>query len=372
MNPNLPDDSDDNDNTPDQQDQTGWTDKLKTVLAAMGQAGSGLMNSPAGQIASVATDPLGSLMHAATGPIGQQVAGAELPKVAPAVNTMAGNTVIPQQAPATPPPAPMPMPQAAPTSAPQPVQQAPATPPPAAAPASGTGAPPVADLLSKITGNDSSVMQALQTQLQDHDKKAKFAQALAIIGDTLGNMGQARAGQTPEGFTGLKAIQGISDADRQHMIDALPAKLASDPSSQTSRLAQAQLAMAMRISPSDPRYATIAKMPAGAILQQMPQLTDVVKAGIDREKNAIMVQQGNQANRLKEEENQIAEANARRQQQTANQSAAAGALKDLSPLNPANWDVLSKAKRTLKNSFSSGQGEQSFQHPNGSIITKVN
>lgn len=361
MNPNLPDDSDDTDQT-----TTGpsFADKLKSVLTAMGQAGSNLMSSPVGQAASVATDPLGSLLHAATGAPGQQVMNTELPKVASAMNSMTGSNAVPP----TPPPAPMPAPvQAAPQVAPasQPVQQQPVTP-------KAPTTPPAADLLNRITGNDAGVMQGLQEQLKNQDKKAKFAQALAIIGDTLGNMGQARAGQTPEGFTGLKAIQGINDTNRQHLLDTLPAKLAGDPNSQTSRLAQSQLAMAMKIGPNDPRYAAIAKMPAGAILQQMPQLTEVIKAGLEREKNSIMANQGAQANKLKEEEIKVSEANSKREQQTANQNAATSTLKDLSPLNPFNSDILSRAKQTLKNSLGGGQGGQSFTHPNGSIITKVN
>jgi len=323
--------------------QPSWQDKLQSVLSAMGAAGK------------QAIAPLGLGSPSSDAVMSGAANAAQTPGIAQSINAVIPSANLQDSAPRTPLPAPQPAPV---TPTPPPSQSAstqtvPAQ--PSAQPVNNSKPSPT-DLISKLTGNDSDTLQALTKQLQDHDTRAKFAQALAIIADTFGNIGEAGAGRTPQGFTSLAAIKGVNDQRRQQLIDSIPQKLAADPNSQTSRFAQMQVIKAMGLQPNDPRYATIMKTPAGVLIQQMPQLNDSIKTRLEAEKNQIMSQQANSESKLRAEEIQAEENKSKREQQVANQNAANATIKDLSPANPSNWGLLQKAKQTLGNSLGGGQG----------------
>lgn len=228
--------------------------------------------------------------------------------------------------------------------------------------------PDPVQLMQSMVGNDPNQYQQLIQSLQDSDKRDKFADALAIIGDTLGNMGQAKAGQTPAGFTSLNAVQGLQGQNRQRMMDQLQMKVAADPNSQSSKLAQQTLAQAMNIKPDDPRMQAISQMPAAAIMQQMPPMTDAIKLQLARESNQLAQAQLQSSIKDREAQLQIAGA----QQQTARQVQQGTNAKDLltgtSSLNPLNWGMQAQAKQTL----AGGQGQQSAPQPHAQDAVAVN
>jgi len=219
-------------------------------------------------------------------------------------------------------------------------------------------APTATDILGKLTDNDSSKMQALLASLKDQDKRSAFAQALGVIGDTFGNMGMAKAGQRPEGFTTPQMIAGMNQQSKQAQIENLTQSLAADPNSQTSKMAQQTLMQSMGIKPGDPRAARIMAMPAQAITQMLPQMTDAVKNNIEKEKNLIEAKRADleAQNQAAMRQNQAAELV--RQNQLAQANIAGGAVKELSPLNPTNWPILGAAKQNLQNVLGGNQTQQ--------------
>jgi hypothetical protein len=327
------------------QPETDWQDKLKTVLAAM-------TNSPGAKVLGAVTDPVGSALRA-----GAVAAPTVLQAEAPPIQNLASNL----SGGALPPSSPTPAPNIAPTSLSSP-PQAPVMPsqPPTAEGAGASASPdapttsqrpPAVDILNKLTDGDGAKMSALLASLKDQDKRSAFAQALGVIGDTFGNIGQAKAGQHPDGFQTPDLINKMNETSKKNQIDNLTQSLASDPNSQTSRMAQSTLLQSMGIKPGDPREAKIRAMPALAITQLLPQMTDAVKNNIEKEKTALQSKQMGEENKLKQQELGVSVANSERAQQTANQQGAGATLKDLSPANPANWSVLSKARQTLSNSL---------------------
>lgn len=337
----------------DKSTDTEHEDKKKAVMQAMGYDDGGavqpqqpslwdrITSSPLATIANGVSDitsllggnPSPAVSDLSTSPAVQNYAQ----KIAP-IAQRAGSELTNGAIPAPAPQAPAPQPAPAPAPAPQPTQQA------ASAPAPQPSAKPQAmDLLSKLTDNDSDKMNALISNLQDHDKRAAFAQALAVIGDTFGNMGNAKAGQSPEGFTGLKAVQGITDQDRQRMIDQLQMKLASDPNSQTSRLAQQILMQGMNIQPNDPRAKAIMAMPAQTIMTQMPQLGEMVKVQLGHEANQLAQKQLESSIADRQAQLEIARENAGVQMAKQQGDLTAGLAKDTSIFNPLHYKAQNAA-----------------------------
>lgn len=297
------------------QPEMDWKDKLKEVMSKM-------MTSPAAKVAGAAMDPVGTALRtgAAAAPA---IVNAELPALKEAAAPMLGLESAPPTPVSAAPAVKEPMPQAA--SAPAPQQ--------AAAPAaSAAPKPPAMDLLQKLTDGDGTKMQALMEHLKDQDKRAQFAQALGIIGDTLGNMGMAKAGMRPGGFETTDMLGKMNEASRKRQIDNLTQTLASDPNSQTSRMAQATLMQAMGIKPGDPREAKIRAMPAMSITQMMPQMNESIKTGLEREKNMIEARKADVASTDRNREIGVQEQNAKRAEEGANTTAAADILKNTSSL----------------------------------------
>lgn len=331
--PALPDDS--------------WQDKLQAVLKAMGMGASDAVSSvlPGTQALTNAVAPAAA-------------SAASTPGVAPAVNEALGSNL--PEPPAPPMPAPDKSANAPTDEGPGPndsAPKAPSTPP--VAPVTPPVAPTAADVMTKLTDGDGPKMQALLGQLKDQDTKSKFANALAIIADTIGNVGNVKAGQAPEGFTSTKLVGALADKQRQHQLDLIGQRLAADPNSQTSQMAQMTLAQSMGIGPNDPRLAKIKAMPALAITQMIPQMTDAVKNNIQKESQQMQAKNMAKENELKGQEIAVSEANAKREQQTANTTAAANVLKDTSPWNPANSRMRGAAQQTLTNTLSGGSSDNS-------------
>lgn len=325
-------------------------DKKAVVAKAMGMASGGLVdrleNSPIGQAASALFDPVGTAVNAATA-AAPQILRTEAP-IAQRAASVATDGAVP--APAAPvQAAPAPMPQAAPV-APAPVQAAPQPKPVA------QGKPDPVDLMSRITNNDSDTMNALLDHLKDSDRRGNFAQALAVIGDTLGNMGNAKAGMTPQGFTSTKLVTDQNAVNRGRIQDDTKARIAADPNSQTSHMAQTALLQAMNIPQNDPRAKQIMAMPASTIISTMPQLTDGVKLQLERESNALQgkiaentagfqkAQMSNDAARLKNEETNTATT-----QQNDALERDIDIRKNNSPLNPFNAGIRDAATTDLTN-----------------------
>src|SRR4029077_8513014 len=107
------------------------------------------------------------------------------------------------------------------------------------------GKPSPVEMVQKLTDGDGEKMKALLQSLQDQNKRNAFAQALGVIGDTLGNVGQARAGQRPEGFSTAKSIKERGKKTGEQQIQNLQQQLPSDPKSQTPKAAQMTMAQAM-------------------------------------------------------------------------------------------------------------------------------
>lgn len=224
------------------------------------------------------------------------------------------------------------------------------------APVATPAKPSATDLMQKLTDGDGAKMSALLASLKDQDKRSSFAQALGVIGDTFGNMGMAKAGQRPEGFTTPQMLQGVNEASKKSQIENLTQSLASDPNSQTSKMAQQTLMQSMGIGPNDPRAKRIMQMPALAITQMMPQMTDAVKANVEKEKNLIEAKKTDVTQQLEREKIAVEEANSKRLAQTANVTASNDVLKDLSPANPMNWGVRGQAKDVIGTNMGSSGG----------------
>lgn len=311
--------------TPDPND-SDYSDKLKAVMQAMGMNNAPSIPSPVGPSA-------GFDVNINSAPL--KMAG-DAPSVTPAPNPP------PLEAPA---PAPQPV-----MPAPAPVQAAPAVP--------KSATPPAVDILSKLTDGDSSKMQALIAQLQDSDKKTQFAKALAIIGDTFGNMGQAKAGQRPDGFTSTELVSGMAKENKANAVDMLTKQLASDPNSQTSRMAQMTLMQSMGIKQGDPRAAAILKMPAASIAQMMPQMTDAVKNNIEKEKNLIEAKKTDVTQSLEKDRIAAEAANAARATKVAETNAANDVLKNVGMVGGVfNPGVRSGALNTLKRNMGGNGGD---------------
>jgi len=159
-------------------------------------------------------------------------------------------------------------------------------------------APAATDIMSKLTDNDPSKLQALLGQLKDQQTRGKWAEALAVIGDTLGNVGQAKAGMAPSGFTSTNLVQGMNKQNQADLTTNVQAELANDPNSQTSKWAQNALATAMNLQPGAPKLAVLSKTPAAVILQQMPQLSEAFKLQVQREANTLQQNQSNASTKL--------------------------------------------------------------------------
>lgn len=328
--------------TPDSSDP-GYAAKLEAVLQAMGMGAKAAI-APLMPSINAPTTPVPAALNP-TGSIQAPIPPSPTPSSEDAPDLAAGTPN-----------------SGAPSPAPAPVANVPK--PPVAVPATQT--PPAADLLNKITDGDGAKMQALLAQLQDNDKKSKFANALAIIGDTLGNVGNARAGMTPQGFTSTKLVGDIADANRKKSLDMIGQQLASDPNSQTSQLAQMTLIQSMGLQPNDPRIAKIKTMPAMTITQLVPQMTDAVKNNIEKERNLIQAKQLDQAHKEKQQEIAVSEVNSQREAKTAQTNAANDALKNVGVTNDlfsSGPSVRAAAKNTLMQNLG---GQQS------NVITATN
>lgn len=237
-----------------------------------------------------------------------------------------------------------------PVASPQPVAQTPAAPvaPPKAQPEMGGKPDPVA-LMSKLTDNDSDKLNALLGQLKDSDKRGAFAQALGVIGDTLGNVGQARAGMAPSGFTSTKLLTDQNDTNRGRIGDNIKQQIAADPRSQTSQLAQMSLMQAMNIKPNDPRAKAILAMPAATIVQQVPQLGDSIKLQLERESNALQSQQLESNIKDRDVQLQIASDTQKVQERKNRGDLAANVAEHTSVFNPAHYAAQKAALSGIDN-----------------------
>ena len=228
--------------------------------------------------------------------------------------------------------------------------------------------PSPVELVQKLTDNDSDKLTGLLQSLQDQNKRNAFAQALGVIGDTLGNVGQARAGQTPSGFSTAKNIQEMGEKTNQQSLENMQQQIAANPQSQTSQAAQMTMATAMGIKPGDPRMAQISKMPASSIMQTIPQMTDAVKNNISKESNYIQAASADAEQKLKETELQIQAGNLSRE----NKQVMITNLNDIAKNAP--WYRPDLKNKALHMAMQLNQGPstgQTYQHPNGSTITQV-
>jgi len=300
-------------------DDSDYKSKLQAVLQAMGMG------------AKAAVAPLMPSVAAPTTPI-------------PAALNPVGVS-----APITPPPAPV--------AAPAPVQSAPVELPKSQIPVNAGKNQPVLnekpkalDLMAQLTNGDSEKMQSLLAHLKDEDKRNKFAQALGIIGDTLGNIGMARAGQHPEGFTTPQMLQGMHEKSKQAQIENLTQSLAADPKSQTSKMAQMTLMQSMGIGPQDPRAKQIMNMSAQDITKLMPQMTDAVKNNIEKEKNLISAKHTDLEAQNQQLTRQQHQEELNRQNQAVKTTAASDILKETSALRDflPGQGIRDVARKTLE------------------------
>lgn len=335
--------------------EPSWQDKLGTVMQKMGQ-------SPIGQVAGALFDPIGTGVDAAAAAL-PKIASAEGPLLQRNASALTGGAVPPPAMSANASPTPMPQPQAS-------IAQAAPSPKPQAAP---TARPPAQDLLAKLTDNDSGKLQDLLSQLKDSDRRGAFAQALGVIGDTLGNVGNAKAGMTPQGFTGTDLITKQNDANRGKLQDNVKMELMSNPNSQTSRMAQIALLQAMNIPQNDPRAASIMKMPAQSIISTMPQLQDSIKIQLERESHTLQQKQLESSIKDREAQLQIAGAAQQTQQAKDRGDLAANVAEHTSIFNPQHYQAQNAALQ------GAGIGQPSAPHGapelgstfNGHKITKV-
>ncbi len=312
-----------------------WKDKLAVVLKAMGMGASNIAASPAGQVASAVMNPVSAIASAAKS-AAAPIIRAELPPIQQVASNVTGGAIPAPAGPPQPTPSQMaasnpPMPadlEAA--MSPRPPQAASAAPAPAPAP---SATPPAMDLLSKLTDNDGDKMKALLEHLKDQDKRSQFAQALGIIGDTFGNMGMAKAGMRPGGFETPQMLSNMNNESKKAQIENLTAMLSSDPHSQSSRMAQDTLLQSMGIKAGDPREARIRAMPAQAITQLMPQMTDAVKNSIEREKNMIEARKADAEEANKQMMMQLSAAQAERQTKADENKTAIDTMKEVGPIS---------------------------------------
>jgi hypothetical protein len=265
--------------------------------------------------------------------------------------------------------------QAPEAPAPQPAPAAPvaqAAPAPSPAASKPAGKPDPVQLMQSMVGNDPNQYQQLISSLQDSDKRASFAKALAVIGDTLGNMGNARAGQTPQGFTSLNAVNGITDQTRQRLIDQLQMKVAADPNSQSSKLAQQSLMQALNIGPNDPRAKSIAQMPAAAIVQQLPALGDSVKLQLQRESNQLAAKQLDASIQNTKAQQEIAQGKEQTERQGQLATAAGDLAKSTSIINPLNSQAKGFLAGQLNGNNSSQASGVTTKVINGQVYHKIN
>ncbi len=268
--------------------------------------------------------------------------------------------VPPQSTPLTPQPVPPPMQgQQMPQT---PASQQAVSPQPA-------GKPSPIDLVQKLTDNDSDKLTALLQQLQDQNKRNAFSQALGVVADTMGNIGEARAGQRPEGFSTPQMIQNMGEKSNQQALENMQQQIAANPQSQTSQAAQMALAQAMGVKQGDPRMANISKMPASSIMQIIPQMTDAVKNNIAKESNYIQAASADAEQQLHQAELSIQAGNLTRE----NKLALIQNLNDIAKSAP--WYRPGLKNKALNLSMQLSQGAntsgQVFTHPNGSVITQV-
>lgn len=321
-------------------DDGDWKDKLKTVMAT-------IFNSPAAKIAGAATDPMGTALRAGAD-AAPSIINAEVPAIQKIASPMSGGVIPPPAQPAAPVP---PTPPVVPANAPL-------------APIAGNAGnsqpvlaekPAATDLLAKLTDNDGAKMSALLASLKDQDKRAAFAQALGVIGDTFGNIGRAKAGMPGEGFKTPQMIAGMHEASKKSQIENLTQSLASDPNSQTSKMAQQTLMQAMGIKIGDPRAAAIMKMPALSISQMMPQMSEAVKTNLEKEKNLIESKKADVQASLEKEKIGVEATNAKRQEEMANTAAATDILKNTSGIRDIipGTGVRDIARQTLERNMGS-------------------
>ena len=243
--------------------------------------------------------------------------------------------------------------------------------PPAAQPmtTSNQTKPQAADILSALTGGDNGKMSILLSQLQDQNKRNQFAQALGVIADTFGNMGMAKAGQRPGEFTTAQQLQNMNEQRQAQQIDMLNKTLAADPNSQTSKAAQMVLMQSMGISPNDPRAQQIQKMPAQAITQFIPQMTDAVKNNVEKERNMIQAKEADYTHQIAQIQAQISAGQLTRE----NTVAAISNLNDIAKNAPFYRPDLKNQALGMAMQLQHGGGQrgQTYTHPNGSTITKL-
>lgn len=350
------DDSDDSDGSEDDSDAPAAPQgvdpaKLAAVMAAMGLPQVSGGDTPVSNFGA----PQGATPTVTAPTLPPPPAA--LP-AGPGVISTPGGTPFDTPAPApVPPPVAPPVQQAPvppPAKSPVNVPTAPPTPPPAANP--GTG--PVANMLTTMTGGDPDKLQAVLSQLKDQQTRGQFAKALAIIGDTFGNVGLARAGRDPQGFKGTALVDQNNKDTQGNLVDNLKTQLANDPNSQTSKFAQQAAATILGIKPGDPRAAGLAKAPAAVLSTQLPPLADSVKTQLDREAQAIQSKQFEQSKAMqaqqilqqqKDREAQLAlgQMGAETAREHEKTEAAGSALEHLSPLNPLNWGALAGARNTV-------------------------
>jgi hypothetical protein len=304
------------------QPEMDWKDKLKIIMDKM-------TNSPAASIMGAVTDPVGTTMRGAAA-AAPTILQHELPPVQQLASSLTSGAVPPPQAPPIPQPQPQPMAQQMPPpqASPAPVPQAALSPAQPTEPSNHPGA----DILQKLTDGDGAKMSALLASLKDQDKRNQFAQALAVIGDTFGNIGRAKAGMPGEGFKTAKMLSDMNKESKSSQIENLTQSLAADPNSNTSRMAQATLMQSMGIKPGDPREAKIRAMPAMSITQLMPQMTDAVKNNIEKEKNMIEAGRATNENTNKKAEIGVQQQNADKALQATQTTAASDILKNTSGL----------------------------------------
>ena len=292
---------------------------------------------------------------------------AEAAAAAQPANTPPPGLVVPPQAHIAPQSAPV---QAPPTQQPMTGKTMPPAEPnnPSQSAQPAKKVPSPIELVQKLTDNDSDKLTGLLQSLQDQNKRNAFAQALGVIGDTLGNVGQARAGQTPSGFSTAQNIQAMGEKTNQQSLENMQQQIAANPQSQTSQAAQMTMATAMGIKPGDPRMAQISKMPAMSIMQTIPQMTDAVKNNIAKESNYIQAASADADQKLKQMELNIQAGNLSRE----NKQVMIQNLNDIAKNAPIYRPDIKNKALNMAMQLNQGQTQgQTYTHPNGSTITQV-
>lgn len=337
--------------------------KLAAVLRAMG------MQQP--QISGGETPvsnfgaPQGATptVTAPTLPAPQQ--SAPLPPGPGVISTPGGTPFDAPPVPPPTPPVPPPTPPAQPPAAPATPANVPAKPDSSPAPTQ-PGSGPVANMLNTMTGGDPDKLQQVLGQLKDAQTRGQFAKALAVIGDTFGNVGLARAGREPQGFKGTALVDQNNKDTQANLVENIKTQLANDPNSQTSKFAQQAAANILGIKPGDPRAAGLAHAPAAVLSSQLPPLSESVKSQLDREAQTIQQQQFEQSKHMqaqqilqqqkdREAQLQLGKMSADTAREHEKTEAAGSALEHLSPFNPLNWGTLAGARQTIGGTVGGGQ-----------------